>query len=391
VNFCGIEKLAMTLAVRARELEIKETGVQATVGDGCVPRIMYYLNCVEYVTKIGIPTRFTRYARPDLLSHNDKNDLFELAKRFSPEIMVRVGLFVLDADSSLCHPLWNRFFSVTDTQFAALANSEIVIAGMRVRMARIMFFCPAWLERNYTSPLAELGRSLSIREIEMSRPPPTSFDVHMERRKATCWDKSACCVISVPLLIVLGLTLASSIRFLQNPSILFGVSVIKPVYYVWMVHSICLALISLTGLFTVCRCCRQVARVLFGLMVSVTLIITIVALIFAFAYDYKLEGDMKDVWNEDDERSEIESAFECCGWKTACDRVNISNINVSNGTGEEPIPTCQGKVVPEYEILKNSIFLGAILMAVVIVPAVGVICVLLNENDQEDSSSGGLL
>jgi hypothetical protein len=80
-----------------------------------------------------------------------------MAISYSPDVMVEAKIFIPDHDKTLCATSSNRFFEITDRQVAAIANSEAVIAGQRVRVRKYMVFNDDWVERNFNVPLSGVG------------------------------------------------------------------------------------------------------------------------------------------------------------------------------------------------------------------------------------------
>jgi hypothetical protein len=163
----------MAVVVTGRQFDAEEFGERGAVPPEYVPRLMYYLNCVSCLTTLSIPSRLTNYDRWRSLSDDEVVALFNLVTTLSPDILMELGVFLYDTEN-LCVGSSNRFFNITDREFAALATEQVVIAGERVRRTKVMIFTRNWLQTYYLRPLGPLlDRVHEIRE-RPPAPPPRS-------------------------------------------------------------------------------------------------------------------------------------------------------------------------------------------------------------------------
>jgi hypothetical protein len=107
---------------------------------------------------VTIPAKLCRYHLWRRLHDSDLVQLFNLVTTLTPTALTQAGVFLFDSDRAILGRSWNAFFEITDTRFAALANSEVVIAGEHVQVTKVMVFSRRWIWNNYTSPLAEFRR-----------------------------------------------------------------------------------------------------------------------------------------------------------------------------------------------------------------------------------------
>jgi hypothetical protein len=159
----------MAVVLAGRDLQIEEKGKVATVGSGCVPRMMYYLSCVANMISFTIPPRLRDYGRERSISDEDLLLLFGLAATLSPDVLMEAGIFIFDSEG-ICVRTGNRFFDIKDRQVAAIATEQVVIAGERVRVTEVMFFTRAWLQSNYLRPLGQLVDMVNAVRERPSRP-----------------------------------------------------------------------------------------------------------------------------------------------------------------------------------------------------------------------------
>jgi hypothetical protein len=133
----------MTLALAGREITVRDTGHTVCVSNHCIARIMYYMSCCARVLTLPIPDRLMDWKHCNTLSDDEIVDSYERALQIPLDLMVRIGAFVrvteLPGENS------NTFLEITDTRFAALADSEVVIAGAQVRIVKVMAFKDTWM------------------------------------------------------------------------------------------------------------------------------------------------------------------------------------------------------------------------------------------------------
>jgi hypothetical protein len=90
---------------------------------------------------------------------------------FSPDVRIEAQIVLFDSNDSFCTTTCNRLLYITDIQVAAVANSDMIIAGYRERVTRKMAFKEEWLRTHDTNPLAALGDVVEdIRRRGYSRP-----------------------------------------------------------------------------------------------------------------------------------------------------------------------------------------------------------------------------
>jgi hypothetical protein len=127
---------------------------------------MYYLNCVDCVITYEIPDCLTDYGNWQRLSNDELEALFVIAGILSPNTMEEIGVFHRDSEGKIAER-GNKFFELTDRRFAAVADSDVVIAGQRVQIVKFMVYSREWLTTYFTEPMLQLRD-----RIQRNRNPP---------------------------------------------------------------------------------------------------------------------------------------------------------------------------------------------------------------------------
>jgi hypothetical protein len=379
----------MALAVAGHQVKIEDTGHFVDVPDGTIPRLMYYLSCVESVTNIGIPERLRDYQRWRLLSSDEKRLVIELARQLSPDVLQRANIFIHDADEKICVSSGNEFVKITDTRFGAMANSEVFIAGASVRVVKVMFFTRAWLEKNFIRPMCQIPETIVPEGCE-----------EPERRSALSWnsparvhgsdyaeaqgdsddcylDDTPCrkfgrCCLSVLLILEWALAITQFSWMKSSFSGLLDISRLKWVIYGWMIEVLSIAVTAFFGLFAIRNCRQSLFRIPFYITFSIAMTSIGVALILYYTHKTKLAEDMSELWNADgnflDERNAVEYAYSCSGWKEAPEKQYIE------GYGLLAIPRCYDLVSDDYALVLVAIAVSAIIGVIEPLTFIFVIC-----------------
>jgi hypothetical protein len=157
------------IAFERRKINVKITSTPTTVADNCIAQLMYYLNCVKQVVSFNIPSQFTDYEHWSAVASSDFLAVMILARKLSPSILLSAHVFVLDEDNSVCKNSNNKFVEIKDESMSAFVNSNMIIAGERVRVTNIMFCRPIWLTNNYFEPFRTLEKELSSERVSNAR------------------------------------------------------------------------------------------------------------------------------------------------------------------------------------------------------------------------------
>lgn len=147
------------VAVEAEQLIIKNTGTTCTVPENSWAKLMYYLNCVNSVINLDIPSKITNYNKYMDLTFDDKNYILMLAEVMSPSLFEENHVFIYDA--VITPGKSNQFYDISYTKVAAAATKEFLVAGMRVATLKVMAYEYQWKKKYYDDPMLEFSERLN--------------------------------------------------------------------------------------------------------------------------------------------------------------------------------------------------------------------------------------
>jgi len=160
------------MIAQARDVEIKLTGRTTTVQNNLISKLQYYLDCVNSVIGIDIPRDLTNY-QSGSFSADNLVPLINLCAILNPKFMLENNIFILveNMDKN------NQFIEIHDKRIGIAVNQNLVIAGKRVQVHKLMLCMESWLKKFYIEPMAEIRRG--IRDQDERRkpryvPPPNS-------------------------------------------------------------------------------------------------------------------------------------------------------------------------------------------------------------------------
>ena len=142
---------------------------------------MYYLKNVFTALKCKRFSDYTNYNNYYTLSNSEINELIQLAKVFSPEIMVDKNVFVLEEELDMD----NKFIEITDEVMNILPNEEVVIDGIIIKVSKLMLYKSKWLNNIYYNPL----RRITQRFNDLN-----SVAIH-NNYKSNNDNETTCCII----------------------------------------------------------------------------------------------------------------------------------------------------------------------------------------------------
>jgi hypothetical protein len=244
-------------------------------------------------------------------------------------------VFLFDSDGSFCTTTLNRFFDITDRQVAAIANSEVIISGERVRVTKIMAFTESWLEFSYTVPIVALRDIVNGLRPELS----WSFWTAMcSLRKEKCLS---CHLMVGAFILILAMLIGYSVCY----SLSWIAANLGPITV--LVLALGLSLFWIISMWTVV--CRPTCagRMCWWSLVawSGALVLTLfgTGIVFIWPSMNAVESLWSDFWwtHDQDLREKIEKSFTCCGW---------------NGTESHPREECLSRLgVSEAPFCKDAI------------------------------------
>ena len=142
----------MNIDLAEKEVTVKDITSETFVPGDPKAKLMYYLNCISVVLNTDTLNRYTNYSQYYLIPDSEIPTIVALAKIFSPEDMLKLGIFILEDDIDL----GNKFLEITDETMGIHANQEFVIGGIVVRVLKIMLCTKAWIQTYYYEPIVNI-------------------------------------------------------------------------------------------------------------------------------------------------------------------------------------------------------------------------------------------
>ena len=187
------------------KLNLKYTSSSLTVPNDDRARLMYYLNCLCSVLKLGDNADINRLRRFQnyFLSRSDRDLLIRLCFLLRPGVLLNKCIFKNDR---MCGNSGNKFFDIEQVRDRLLIAGNIIIGGQNRRVTKIMTFKLEWLDRNWTEPMKALletqrqekmeqerqARLARQRQLEQQR---RQQSLKWERQMRTDRDSSACVIL----------------------------------------------------------------------------------------------------------------------------------------------------------------------------------------------------
>ena len=139
----------MNIGLTSKRIAVRDTTREVFIPGNPKAKLMYYLNCISVVLNTNKISRYINYSQYYLIPDSEIPEIVALALLFSPEIMIKSGIFINEENLDLS----NRFLEITGETIGIHANQEIVIGGIVVRVLKIMLFKKNWLINYYFDPL----------------------------------------------------------------------------------------------------------------------------------------------------------------------------------------------------------------------------------------------
>ena len=157
------------VVAQRNELTIKDTSISTSVPQNATAKLLYYLNCINYIIKLvelnydevdyTFVSMVTDYknCQPWTMTNQEKQKILRVARAFSPNILEDKIFFrvtVLGGDSS------NTFFEIDSSEITVAATDEVVIGGLSKKIHKIMLYKSDWLQKYYYDAIRDLDREL---------------------------------------------------------------------------------------------------------------------------------------------------------------------------------------------------------------------------------------
>ena len=142
----------MNIDLAEKKVTVKDITSETIVPGDPKAKLMYYLYCISEVLNTDALNRYTNYSQYYLIPDSEIPTIVALAKIFSPEEMLKFGIFILKDYIDL----GNRFLEITDETMGIHANQEFVIGGIVVRVLKIMLCTKNWIQTYYYEPIVNI-------------------------------------------------------------------------------------------------------------------------------------------------------------------------------------------------------------------------------------------
>ena len=170
----------MSIGLASKRFTVKDITIRVFIPDNPKAKLMYYLSCISNVLNTNKLNRYTNYSQYYFIPDSEIPDIVALATIFSPEIMIKSGIFLIDEYIDL----GNRFLEITGETMGIHANQEMVIGGIVVRVLKIMLCKKIWLKNYYFEPIVDILNPV---------PPP----LPVSKRRSTKNDDDIFCGCSI--------------------------------------------------------------------------------------------------------------------------------------------------------------------------------------------------
>lgn len=133
---------------------LSPTGLQLTIPEDDVARLMYYLKSITLSCGLDlIQDDLVDYEKYDELSTEREDHVFKAAFVYKPEQMLDSLIFI-DEDGSKCDGAMNKFYLVAEARAAGVTvPSRVSVGGRESVVNRVLFFRREWLQKFYIEPL----------------------------------------------------------------------------------------------------------------------------------------------------------------------------------------------------------------------------------------------
>ncbi len=142
----------MNIDLAKKKVTVKDITTEVIVPGNPKAKLMYYLECISVVLNTDKLNRYTNYSQYYLIPDSEIPTIVALAKIFSPEEMLKLGIFILKDYIDL----GNKFLEITDKTMGIHANQEFVIGGIVVRVLKIMLCTKDWIQTYYYEPIVNI-------------------------------------------------------------------------------------------------------------------------------------------------------------------------------------------------------------------------------------------
>lgn len=138
------------------DLDVKKFGIDRDVPSDPRARLMFYWDSICYTLdlekKDDKDRKLREYWKHTRLSDSDQDELLILCAVFSPDLLLNKCIFM---DEEMCPGAMNQFYEINKVSNRFLISKDIIIAGERKQVQKILCFREVWLDYCYYEPLSQ--------------------------------------------------------------------------------------------------------------------------------------------------------------------------------------------------------------------------------------------
>jgi hypothetical protein len=149
--------------IGSREIGIKRTGNVVTIPSTNTAKCMYYISCITNIldldpSHMSAINEYKDYQNHWRMTEADKRKIIELIEILSP---ARLKDKIIFEEPALCGEYSNEFLELSSRNLAVAAVENICIAGVSMRVRKIMVYKNSWINTYYYNALSGLRAELA--------------------------------------------------------------------------------------------------------------------------------------------------------------------------------------------------------------------------------------
>lgn len=117
-------------------LHLKDSSVSVTVPNYPIARLMYYIDCIDSLIDLEIPSKLTDYSNYGRLTTKEENQILVYASLLHPNIFIERG--ILFENDKYCGDSNNKFYEITAIKKHRVISNNFYIKGKLVRVLNII-------------------------------------------------------------------------------------------------------------------------------------------------------------------------------------------------------------------------------------------------------------
>ena len=145
------------LSLRQTQISGRNVSTTATIPEDNLAKLMYYLNCVNYLLEGSpFPSHLRDFANYYSASQDTQQEVVAYAYLFNPSELLGKVFHPVSANHSELGGSGNAFIELTAASHQFVITGEFLVGGKRVQTAKIMLCTEAWLRDYWELPMKAL-------------------------------------------------------------------------------------------------------------------------------------------------------------------------------------------------------------------------------------------